>query len=121
MTEVRNYSVEQVGEWRHAGRDSPPARVVARQPDFWDVSELAHAELTKRIRRAGVVAQEYALEARRLLSGEVLLVHGCHRWAVAKELGILSVPVKMDLEAAPGDEAWPVWEPCTAETTAWPR
>lgn len=62
-----------------------------------------------RIRLAGGVRVEHALEARRLISGEVLLVHGCHRWAVAAELGMSLVPVEMDFEVEAEDEVWPAW------------
>lgn len=108
MGEIDEYSVSEVGGWRHAARDSCPAREVAERPDFWP-GELSHDELLGRIRLAGGVSKEHALEARRLISGEVLLVHGCHRWAVAAELGMSSVPVRMDFEVAPEDEAWPTW------------
>src|SRR5258706_8162720 len=80
------------------------ARGVAQQPDFWEVGELAHEELTRRIRCAGGVTPEHALEALQLISGEILLVHGCHRWAVAAELCRPSVPVKMDFEVQAIDE-----------------
>ncbi len=109
MGEIGEYTVSEVGGWRHAGRDSLPAREVAARPDFWP-GKLSREELTRRIRLAGGVKREYALEARRLLSGEVLLVHGCHRRAVANELGMSSVPVQMDLVVEPENEAWPTWD-----------
>jgi hypothetical protein len=40
----------------------------------------------------------YALEATTLLSGELELVDGLHRWAVDLKLGIGVVPVKMVIE-----------------------
>lgn len=43
----------------------------------------------------------YALEATTLLSGKLELVNRLHRWAVALELGIGFVPVKMVIEAEP--------------------
>lgn len=110
MDDIREYPVQEAGGWLHAGPDSPPAREVAARPDFWSTSELSRETLTERIRSAGGVKAGYALEARRLRSGKVLLVDGCHRWAVANELGLLSVPAKMDHEVAPEDEAWPTWE-----------
>src|ERR1017187_5075090 len=84
MGEIGEYPVSEVGGWRHAGRDSLPAREVAERPDFWP-GEFSHDELVGRIRLAGCISMEHALEARRLTSGEVLLVHGCHRWAAAAE------------------------------------
>jgi hypothetical protein len=110
VDDIREYLVCEVGGWLHAAPDSPPAREVATRPDFWSTSELSHEELTRRIRSAGGVKRGYALEARTLRSGKVLLVHGCHRWAVANELGLPSVPVNMDHEVAPEHEAWPTWE-----------
>jgi hypothetical protein len=70
---------------------------------------LSREELTWCIRLAGGVKRDYALEARTLRSGEKLLVNGCHRWAVAHELGIQSVPVMMEFEPDPEDEVWPTW------------
>ncbi len=109
MGEIGEHKVPEVGGWRHAGRDSPSACEVAARPDFWP-GKLSREELTRRIRLAGGVKREYALEARRLLSGEVLLIHGCHRWAVANELGMSSVPVQMDFEVEPENEAWSTWD-----------
>jgi hypothetical protein len=108
MGEIGEYPVSVVGGWRHDKPDSPPAREVAERPDFWP-GELSREELVRRIRLAGGIKPEYALEARQLISGEVLLVHGCHRWAAAAELGVSSVPVQMDLEVEPGDEVWSTW------------
>jgi hypothetical protein len=108
MGEISEHPVSEVGGWRHAARDSPTAREVAERPDFWP-GELSHDELVGRIRLAGGISTEHALEARRLASGEVLLVHGCHRLATAAELGMSSVPVQMDFEVEPEDEAWPIW------------
>ena len=42
-----------------------------------------------------------------LLSGEIELTNGLHRWVVTSELGIDVVPVKMRYETEP---VW-AWEP----------
>jgi hypothetical protein len=110
MEEITEYAVPQVGAWLHPSWDSPPAREVAARPDFWNVGALSRDELTRLIQTAGGVEHNYALEARRLLSGEVLLIDGCHRWAVANELGMPSVPVKMSYEVEPENEVWPAWD-----------
>ena len=68
--------------------------------------ELAYEELADRIRAAGGIACGYALEAMTLLSGEIELANGLHRWAVAGELGIDVVPVGMRTETEPV-WAWP--------------
>ncbi len=109
MYEISEYPVAEVGGWLHASRGSPSAREIAARPDFWP-DEFYREELTRRIRSAGGVQGEYALEARRLRNGEVLLLHGCHRWAVAHELGMPSVPVMMGFEVEPGHEAWSTWD-----------
>jgi hypothetical protein len=109
MGEILDYAVPEVGAWLHASLHSPPTREVASRPDFWSAGKYSREELTRYIRLAGGVKRDYALEARTLRSGEILLVNGCHRWAVADELGIQSVPVMMEFEPEPEDEAWPTW------------
>jgi hypothetical protein len=108
MGEISHYPLPEIGGWLHDGRNSPTARAVAARPDFWDARELSYEELTLRIRLAGGVKPEYALEARTLRSGEVPLVNGCHRWALADELGLESVPVMMEFEPELEDEPWPL-------------
>lgn len=78
--------------------------------DFWEGAELSREELTRRIRSAGHIDRAYALVARTYRSGKILLVKGCHRWAVASELGISSVPVRMEFEGEPEHEQW-AWPP----------
>jgi hypothetical protein len=107
MGEISAYPVVKIGEWPHASQSCPPTREVAARPGFWAAGELSRDELTERIQLAGGVEREYALEARTLRSGEVLLVNGCHRWAAADELGVWSVPVRMEFEPEPEDEPWP--------------
>jgi len=48
----------------------------------------------------------HALDAIAPLSGEIALVNGLHRWAVADELGIGLVPVEMSTEGAGSPFAW---------------
>lgn len=67
-----------------------------------------HDRLTALILAAGRrIGCDYALEARPLTDGRSELIDGVHRWAVAGELGITSVPVDMKpiMEEAPF--AWP--------------
>lgn len=52
------------------------------------------------------IACGYALKATTLLSGEIGLTNGLHRWVVATELGIEVVPVSMRHETEPM-WAWP--------------
>lgn len=86
-----------------------PVPVWAETGDIWRPGhcELNHEELTSRIQGAGGIACGYALEAMMLLSGEIGLANGLHRWVVASELGVDVVPVKMVIETEP---VW-AWEP----------
>jgi hypothetical protein len=69
----------------------------AAMPEIWEPGnyELSHEELTVRILAVDGIDCEHALEALTHLSGEINLLNGLHRWAVASELGISEVPVKM--------------------------
>jgi hypothetical protein len=101
---------------RHRRLDGPPRRQrpgrcagLGGNGGIWRPGhcELTHEELTDRIQVAGGVACGYALDATMLLSGEIELTNGLHRWVVASELGIDVVPVKMRYETEP---VW-AWEP----------
>ena len=94
---------------RRGGSDLIPARSWAQTGGIWRPGhcELTHEELVARIRGADGIACGYAIEARALLSSEIELVNGLHRWAVADELGVDVVPVTMATETEP---VW-AWEP----------
>lgn len=53
------------------------------------------------------IACRYAIEATTLLSGEIELANGLHRWVVARELGI-GLVLHMRIETEPG-WAWGPW------------
>jgi hypothetical protein len=89
---VRDHPVAGIGAWSHS--DATVA-VVAARPDFWDYAEIGRDDLLARVRAAGGIGPDHVLAAAVLLSGEVLLVDGCHRWAVARDLGLVTVPVEM--------------------------
>jgi hypothetical protein len=106
------HQVADIADWvvRRGGNDLIPARAWA-ESGIWRPGhcELSHEELTGQIQAAGGIACGYALEAMTLLSGEIELVNGLHRWVVAQELGVGMVPVKMVIETAP---VW-AWDPET--------
>ena len=95
------FDLDEIGQWPHSlagGRASQPKSVrdiVATEP-IWDRSELPREELTTRIIAAGHrIGHHYALSAMTFTDGRISLDNGVHRWAVAAELGIKRVPVKM--------------------------
>lgn len=100
-------SVEVIADWMCGNTVASRWRVRERaaMSEIWDQGrcELSRAELTARIQVAGGIGCEHALEAMTRLSGDVDLVNGLHRWAVAMDLGISEVPVMMIYEAEP---AW---------------
>jgi hypothetical protein len=106
------HDVATIGEWPHSlagGRASQPKSVrdiVATEP-IWDRSELSREELTARIIAAGHrIDHAYALSAMTFADGRISLDNGVHRWAVAVELGITRVPVKMIYESQESSWAW---------------
>jgi hypothetical protein len=87
--------VDVVGGWGHS------IWTVAEMPgfaDFWGYAQLTEEELTARVRAAGRIADEFALQADTALDGFVRLTDGAHRWAVAKTVGLVTVPVQMTWE-----------------------
>jgi hypothetical protein len=90
-----DYPLADIGGWLHA---NTTVREVAAEPEFWDYADLPQAELTARIAAAGGIEAAHALYGCTFLSGEVLLVDGCHRWAAATALGFTAAPVEMAFE-----------------------
>jgi ParB-like chromosome segregation protein Spo0J len=84
----------EIGDWP---QKEVPVRKRAAQPQIWEPSyrELSREELRDRVRTAGGIRCEYALEARKELDGHIELVNGVHRWAIATELGIDLLPVRI--------------------------
>lgn len=105
------YRVADIGGWmvRRGGSDLILVTAWAQIGGIWRPGhcELTHQDLTARVQAAGRIACSHALKARALLSGEIELVNGLHRWVVASELGISVVPVKMTIEI---ESPW-AWEP----------
>lgn len=102
-------TIAEIGDWIHGPPESTrTVRETAVRPDIWDKGhcELSHEELRQRIATATGIACAHALQATTLQSGTVHLDNGVHRWTVARELGIVSVPVKMVNESEPA-WAWP--------------
>jgi hypothetical protein len=88
-------SLAQIGSWPH---NVVLVRERASQPGIWEPGycELSREELRNRVIAAGrIIRCEYALEARRELDGHIELVNGVHRWAIAAELGIDMLPVRL--------------------------
>lgn len=85
----------EIGGWPH---NVFLVRERAVQPGIWEPGycELSREELRDRVIAAGGIRCEYALEAREELDGHIELVNGVHRWAVAAELGIGMLPVRID-------------------------
>lgn len=104
------HSVAAIASWkvRRGGSDLVPVPEWAETGGIWqpDHCEFSHEDLTARVRAAGEIACGYALEATTLLSGEIELTNGLHRWVVATELGIDVMPVRMRHETEPV-WAWP--------------
>jgi hypothetical protein len=76
------HPVADIASWFH--RTGPQHLVLVRdwaQSGIWKVSRcrLSHAEMTGLIRAVGGITCDRALDARRLLSGEIELVNGLHR------------------------------------------
>ena len=105
------HPVAAIGGWmvRRGGSVLVPVPDWVENGGIWRPGhcELTHEELTDRIQVAGGVGCGYALDATMLLSGEIELTNGLHRWVVASELGVDVVPVKMRYETEP---VW-AWEP----------
>ena len=108
------HPVTAIGGWmvRRGGSALIAVQEWAETDGIWRLghSELTHEELTRRIEAARRIACGYALEATTLLSGEIELANGLHRWVVARELGIDVVPVRMRIETEPV-WAWDPWIP----------
>jgi hypothetical protein len=91
------HPVANIGRWltRPGVGELIPARTWSQAGD---ISQPGHCELTReklvsRIGAADGITCEYALDAWTLVSCEVELVDGLHRWDVADKLGIKVVPV----------------------------
>jgi hypothetical protein len=106
------YEVIEIAEWTQGSGGgllyARPAREIVATDDIWERSETDHKTLLARIRAAGGITCEYALEATTYLDGHIGLNNGIHRWAVATELGIKRVPVEMQYQQE--ESAWPSWE-----------
>jgi hypothetical protein len=96
-----NYPLAAIGGWSHA---NTTVREVAAEPEFWEYADLPRAELEARIAAADGIEPAHALYGCTFLSGEVLLVDGCHRWAAAAALGFTIAPVEMAFELVKTDD-----------------
>ena len=93
MTEIREmiiYPTETIGAWAHA---DATVDEVTRRPDFWEYAGISCGELVSLM--AGGMDPSYALAAVIAPEGDTVLADGCHRYSVARDLGILFLPVKM--------------------------
>lgn len=102
------HDVREIGDWRVAHPGSGSVSNWASAADIWESGRcaLSREDLTGRIRTAGGISCEHALQAMMRLSGEIELSNGVHRWAVAADLGIRAVPVRMTAETEPVWAAW---------------
>ena len=99
------HPVPAIGGWLHSSVvtcDILTVRRVAAEHGFWALCDVPRGELTRRIRAAGGIGCDHALEAFADPGGETLMMEGCHRWRVADMLGLREVPVLMP-EAMPDD------------------
>lgn len=73
-------------------------RDLAADPAIWDRGrcELSREDLRERIAACGGVRCEHALSARKNTGGDIELVKGVHRWAIAVELCLDTLPVRVD-------------------------
>jgi hypothetical protein len=105
---ICDVDISAIGEWLHNPPSSPEetVREFAGHPDFWEhrFDQPSREELTRLIAVAREIARIYCLVARPESSGKVRLVKGCHRWAVAHELGFQTAPVRFEPEQ---QDAWP--------------
>jgi hypothetical protein len=103
------YEIPEIGEWLVDRAGFKRVREWVSEAGIWRLGncELSQEELTIRIRAAGGIRCEYALNAMTRLSGGIELKNGVHRWAVAAELEIRAVPVHMVYET---ESVW-AWEP----------
>jgi hypothetical protein len=95
------HPVASVGKWLHNSAvvcDILTVAEVAAEDEFWERCDLARDDLETQIGAVGGVDCDHALEAARAASGEVLMLDGCHRWAIADALGLRLVPVLMTTE-----------------------
>ncbi|MBC6463344.1 ParB N-terminal domain-containing protein [Actinomadura sp. HBU206391] len=101
-------AVAEVGDWIHGIPGSPSVREWAARSATWTEGrcEVPREELRSRIKAAGGIACEYALEACASASGMPYLVNGVHRWAIANELKIMKVPVRMIYDTQDAASAW---------------
>lgn len=79
--------VDVIGSWLHG---NCTVLETAARDDFWDSAELSEEELRARISHG--FYPDCPLEAFTTPYG-MMLADGCHRWAVADQLGIAELPV----------------------------
>jgi hypothetical protein len=87
---TRWFPLAGIGCWPHGNRT---VAETARDPQFWTWSEMTEDDLAGRITASGGITESYALEAFILPDGAIALAEGCHRWAVAANLGYAGAPV----------------------------
>lgn len=99
-----------IADWLHGNTDADlaPVRAWAARADLWQPRHclLGHDELASGIRMAGGIDCEHALEATVPVSGVIKLDDGVHRYAVAVELELATVPVRVSAEVE-SPMAWP--------------
>jgi hypothetical protein len=102
------YLVAVIGGWLHGNTPGTLAPVTewAARPDLWERAELGHDALDARITAAGGITCEYALDATTLPDGRVRLDDGVHRWVIARERGLATVPVAMRSGVVEASFAW---------------
>lgn len=83
------YPIAVIGSWAHS---DATVEEVTRRPEFWEYANLPRAELERRM--AGGLDPDHALTAAVLREGDTALADGCHRYAVARDLGLTALPVK---------------------------
>jgi hypothetical protein len=84
------YPVEVIGTWAHA---DATVEEVTRREDFWEYAQVQRAALMALM--AGGLDPAHALDAVIAPEGDMVLADGCHRYAVARDLGIASLLVRL--------------------------
>jgi hypothetical protein len=101
-------TVAEIGDWIHGIPESPTVRDWAARSIIWTEGrcELPHDDLRSRIEIAGGITCEHALEAHAPADGVPHLINGIHRWAVAHELEITTIPVQVVYDRQESESAW---------------
>lgn len=98
------HQVEDIGFWIHKQTGTETVAWHAALPDLWENRKEGYNYEAMRefIDRAGGIDCDpklgYVPKAIRLLCGEIRLTNGVHRWVIARDLGMPTIPVLVTYE-----------------------